>query len=74
MLWHTKNDVQSAVVLASGSVRVNAKDGQVKLVPNEMFSYSEQRGGLVKRSSGCRLYIMERWYLYLSQRTIIFYP
>ena len=43
-----KNDVQSAVVLASGSVRVNAKDGQVKLVPNEMFSYSEQRGGLVK--------------------------
>lgn len=44
-----KGDVQSSVVLASGSVCVSTEDEQVKLVPNEMLSYSEQSGSRVKK-------------------------
>lgn len=43
-----KDDAQSSVVLASGSVRVSTKGEQIKLVPNEMLAYSEQRGSQVK--------------------------
>lgn len=43
-----KKDVQSSVVLVTGSVRVTAKDEQVQIVPNERYSYSPQNGGQVK--------------------------
>ena len=39
-----KKDVQSSVVLASGSVSVKADTEEVKLVPNEMFSHSIHNG------------------------------
>ena len=43
-----KKDVQSSVVLASGSVSVKADTEEVKLVPNEMFSHSKHNGVHVK--------------------------
>ena len=44
-----KKDVQSSVVLASGSVSVKADTEEVKLVPNEMFSHRKHNGVHVKK-------------------------
>jgi ferric-dicitrate binding protein FerR (iron transport regulator) len=43
-----KKDSQSAVVLASGRVRVGTKDEKVKITPNEMYSYNPQGGATVR--------------------------
>lgn len=44
-----KEDAQSSVILVSGSVRVKTKDKEAKLIPNEMFSYSTQRGACIEK-------------------------
>ncbi|WP_308744073.1 FecR family protein [uncultured Bacteroides sp.] len=44
-----KKDVQSSVVLASGSVSVKADTEEVKLVPNEMFSHNIHNGVHVEK-------------------------
>lgn len=43
-----KEDTYSSVVLAEGLVRVRTENEEIKLLPNEMFLYSEEDGAEVK--------------------------